>query len=132
MKSLGDMKAIKNDVMKAAEKRFSPEFRNRIDEIVIFSPLTMDEVREIAKIYLSGIKKQIERQGKFVEVTDDALGALTKKGYSPSYGARFLKRHIDQKVKLPITGLWQTATKFFVDVEDDEIVVSVNEAFSLN
>ncbi len=50
-KTLGDMKAIRGDVMKAAENRFSPEFRNRIDEIVIFSPLTMDEVRDIAKIY---------------------------------------------------------------------------------
>ncbi|MFH4233551.1 AAA family ATPase, partial [Acinetobacter baumannii] len=47
-KSLGDMMQIKNEVLKAAEQRFSPEFRNRIDEIVVFSPLTMDEVREIA------------------------------------------------------------------------------------
>ncbi|MER3631335.1 MAG: chaperone protein ClpB, partial [Blastocatellia bacterium] len=51
-KSLGDIAQIKNEVLKAAEQRFSPEFRNRIDEIVVFSPLTMDEVREIAKLYL--------------------------------------------------------------------------------
>jgi ATP-dependent Clp protease ATP-binding subunit ClpA len=49
-KTLGDMREIKGAVMKAAETRFSPEFRNRIDEIVVFSPLTMDEVRDIANI----------------------------------------------------------------------------------
>src|SRR5699024_9935378 len=52
MKSVGDVNAIKGDVMRAAETRFTPEFRNRIDEIIIFSPLTMDEVREIAGLYV--------------------------------------------------------------------------------
>jgi len=59
-KSLGDIAQIKNEVLKAAEQRFSPEFRNRIDEIVVFSPLTMDEVREIAKLYLNKVKKTME------------------------------------------------------------------------
>ncbi len=132
MKSRGEMKEIKGDVMKAAETRFSPEFRNRIDEIVVFSPLVMDEVREIAKIYLGKIKRNMERQGKVVEVTDSALDVLTEKGYSPAYGARFLKRYIDQKVKLPITNAWKTARQFTVDAEDGEIVVKPMDAFSLN
>jgi ATP-dependent Clp protease ATP-binding subunit ClpC len=132
MKSRGEMKEIKGDVMKAAETRFSPEFRNRIDEIVVFSPLVMDEVREIAKIYLGKIKRNMERQGKVVEVTDSALDVLTEKGYSPAYGARFLKRYIDQKVKLPITNAWKTARQFTVDAEDNEIVVKPTDAFSLN
>src|SRR5205823_1200549 len=51
-KTAADFRAIKNEVMKAAEIRFSPEFRNRIDEIVVFSPLTMDEVRQIAQLYI--------------------------------------------------------------------------------
>jgi ATP-dependent Clp protease ATP-binding subunit ClpC len=132
MKSLGDIKAIKSDIMRAAEQRFSPEFRNRIDEIVIFSPLTMDEVREIAKLYLGKLKRRMERQGKLVEVTDKALDVLTEHGYSPAYGARFLKRHIDQKVKLPITNQWKLATRFVIDAEDGEIVVKPTDAFSLN
>ncbi|MDQ3131334.1 MAG: ATP-dependent Clp protease ATP-binding subunit, partial [Acidobacteriota bacterium] len=57
-KTLGDVIQIKGEVMKAAETRFSPEFRNRIDEIIIFSPLTMDEVRDIAKIYLAKLKRK--------------------------------------------------------------------------
>jgi ATP-dependent Clp protease ATP-binding subunit ClpA len=131
-KSLGDMKQIRGDVMKAAETRFTPEFRNRIDEIVIFSPLTMDEVREIAKLYLASLQRNMVRQGKVVEVTDAAIDMLTEKGFSPAYGARFLKRHIDQKVKLPITNEWKLATKFLVDAEDGEITVKPAEVFSLN
>jgi ATP-dependent Clp protease ATP-binding subunit ClpA len=118
--------------MRAAEQRFSPEFRNRIDEIIIFSPLTMDEVREIAKLYLNKLKKRMERKGKLVEVTDQAIDTLTEKGFSPAYGARFLKRHIDQKVKLPITNQWKLATRFLIDSEDNEVVVKPMDAFSLN
>lgn len=131
-KSQGEMKNIRQDVMKAAETRFTPEFRNRIDEIVIFSPLVMDEVREIAKLYLAKIQKNMERQGKKVEITEAALNLLTEKGFSPAYGARFLKRHIDQKVKLPITNEWKMAIKFTVDAVDGEITVVPGEVFSLN
>ncbi len=131
-KTLGDVREIKGAVMKTAEQRFSPEFRNRIDEIVVFSPLTMDEVREIATIYLSKLKKNMERQGKQVEITEAAIDKLTEKGFSPAYGARFLKRHVDQKVKLPITNQWKLATRFTVDVENDDIVVKAMDAFSLN
>lgn len=132
MKSRGEMKEIKGDVMKAAETRFSPEFRNRIDEIVVFSPLVMDEVREIAKLYLAKVKRNMERQGKSVEITENALNVLTEKGFSPAYGARFLKRYIDQKVKLPITNQWKAAMRFIVDAEEGEIVVRPVDAFSLN
>ncbi len=132
MKSKGEVREIKNSVMKSAETRFSPEFRNRIDEIVVFSPLTMDEVREIAKLYLTKLKRQMERQGKHIEVTEAALNLLTEKGFSQTYGARFLKRHIDEKVKLPVTNSWKTSSDFQVDVVDGEIVVTTKDAFSLN
>ena len=122
-KTLGDVRAIKNEVMKAAEQRFSPEFRNRIDEIVVFSPLTMDEVRQIALLYLNKLRRQMEYQGKEVEVSEKAIDLLTEKGFSPAYGARFLKRHIDEKVKLPITTMWKGATRFLVDVENGEVTI---------
>ena len=131
-KTLGDIKQIRTDVMKAAETRFSPEFRNRIDEIIVFSPLTMDEVRDIARLYLAKLKRNMERQGKIVEITEAAVNLLTEKGYSPAYGARFLKRHIDQKVKLPITNLWKAGVRFMVDAADGEVSVTPNDAFSLN
>jgi ATP-dependent Clp protease ATP-binding subunit ClpA len=132
LKSVGNMQAIRSDVMKAAETRFTPEFRNRIDEIVIFSPLTREEVREIAKLYIAKIRRNMEKQGKMMEVTDAAIELITDKGYSPTYGARFLKRHIDQKVKLPITNSWKAAAKFIVDADGEEIVVRTDEVFNLN
>lgn len=131
-KTLGEVKQIKGEVMKAAETRFTPEFRNRIDEIIVFSPLTMDEVREIAKIYLGKLKRKMESQGKVVEISDAALDRLTEKGFSPAYGARFLKRYIDQKVKLPITNEWKLGRRFVVDVDDGDIAVKPMDAFSLN
>ena len=114
--------------MKASEQRFSPEFRNRIDEIVVFSPLTMDEVRQIAKLYLEKLRRQMERQGKQVEITEAAINRLTENGYNTAYGARFLKRHIDEKVKLPITGMWKSSSSFRVDVENGEVVVKPDGA----
>ena len=69
----------------------------------------------------------MERQGKYVEVTEAAVNRLTEKGYNTAYGARFLKRHIDEKVKLPITAMWKTATSFRVDTENGETVVKANE-----
>src|SRR5919109_446608 len=98
-KTLGDIRAVKNEVMKAAEQRFSPEFRNRIDEIVVFSPLTMDEVKQIAQLYLSKLRRQMESQGRSLVISERALDSLTEKGYSTQYGARFLKRYIDEHVK---------------------------------
>jgi ATP-dependent Clp protease ATP-binding subunit ClpC len=122
-KTASDFRIVKNEVMKAAEQRFSPEFRNRIDEIIVFAPLTMDEVRQIAELYVTRLQRQMQRQGKEVTVTDAALNFLTEKGFNTKYGARFLKRHIDEKVKLPLTAMWKTATNFVVDLEDGEAVV---------
>ncbi len=122
-KTAADFRVVNNEVMKAAEQRFSPEFRNRIDEIIVFAPLTMDEVRQIARLYLDKLGRQMERQGKTVQVTEAAVNLLTEKGFSTSYGARFLKRHIDEKVKLPITSMWKTASNFLVDVEEAEVTV---------
>jgi ATP-dependent Clp protease ATP-binding subunit ClpA len=122
-KTAAEFRVVKNEIMKAAEMRFSPEFRNRIDEIVVFAPLTMDEVRQIAQLYVDRLARQMERQGKGLQVTDAAVNLLTEKGFSTKYGARFLKRHIDESVKLPITALWKTAAKFLVDGEDGVTVV---------
>jgi ATP-dependent Clp protease ATP-binding subunit ClpC len=122
-KTTGDLEEIKRAVMQAAETRFSPEFRNRIDEIVIFSPLTQDEVKQIANLYLNSLRRQMERQGKLITITEAAVDLLVEKGFSPAYGARFLKRTIDEKVKLPLTNLWKGFNGFTVDVKDVDIDV---------
>src|SRR5437868_5756879 len=124
----GDMKQIRGDVMKAAETRFTPEFRNRIDEIIVFAPLTLDEVREIAKLYLTKLQRNMERQGKLVEVTEAALVHLVEKGFSPAYGARFLKRTIDELVKLPVTTRWKESDYFLADFEDGQMKIKTSKA----
>jgi ATP-dependent Clp protease ATP-binding subunit ClpC len=126
-KTLADVKQIKREVIKAAEERFSPEFRNRIDEIVVFSPLTQDEVKQIAELYLGIIKRQMKRQGKELEVSESAVVYLVEKGFSPVYGARFLKRTIDEIVKLPMTTRWKEAERFQVDFEDGELKITASQ-----
>ena len=126
-KTLADVKQIKREVIKAAEERFSPEFRNRIDEIVVFSPLTQDEVKQIAELYLGIIKRQMKRQGKELEVSESAVVYLVEKGFSPTYGARFLKRTIDEIVKLPMTTRWKEAESFKVDFADGELKISASQ-----
>jgi ATP-dependent Clp protease ATP-binding subunit ClpA len=123
-KTLADIRQIKRDVIKAAEERFSPEFRNRIDEIVVFSPLTQDEVKQIAELYIGIIKRQMKRQGKELVVSEAAVVYLVEKGFSPAYGARFLKRTIDEIVKLPVTTRWKEAEHFTVDLENGELIIT--------
>ncbi len=120
-KTLDDTVEVKREVMKAAEERFSPEFRNRIDELIVFSPLTQDEVKQIAQIYIGAMRKRMELQGKKVVITDAALAYVVEKGFSPTYGARFLKRTIDERIKLPITNIWKAFNSFVVDMVDGDL-----------
>ena len=78
------------------------------------------------------LRRQMERQGKEVDVTQAAVDLLTEKGYSPAYGARFLKRHIDEKVKLPLTAMWKGASQFQVDYDGTEITITALDAPSVN
>jgi ATP-dependent Clp protease ATP-binding subunit ClpC len=122
-KTLADVKQIEREVIKAAEDRFSPEFRNRIDEIVVFSPLTQDEVKLIAELYLNIIRRQMRHQGKQLDVSEAAVVHLVEKGFSPAYGARFLKRTIDELVKLPVTTGWKESDSFYVDLVDGKLKI---------
>lgn len=114
---------LKKTIMKEVESTFSPEFLNRIDDIIIFSPLTREEVKKIAMIYLSNINRHMEENGKTLEVSNAAVDMLVDTGYSPKYGARFLKRHIDEKVKIPITLQWKQGSCFSIEAMGDEVVV---------
>jgi ATP-dependent Clp protease ATP-binding subunit ClpA len=114
---------VEGDVMRELERRFPPEFRNRIDEVVLFAPLTHDEVREIARHYLQQVTLTMAKAGKTLVVDDEALELVVKKGYSMAFGARFLKRFIDEHIKLPISELWKHGSRFDVTVKDDQLVV---------
>jgi ATP-dependent Clp protease ATP-binding subunit ClpA len=113
---------VQADVRHEMERRFSPEFLNRIDEVVLFSPLSPDEARAIAAHYLSTIATTVAKAGKAITVDDGALDAIVKHGHSPAYGARFLKRIVDECVKVPISTNWH-ASRFHVTVEGGDVVV---------
>jgi len=118
-----DVDHVKGDVRRELERRFSPEFRNRIDEVVQFTPLTVDDVRRIAAGYLSDLEETMEKAGRTIEIDDDALDLVAAQGYSIAFGARFLKRVIDEQIKLPITMRWNDGTHFRVRVARQSIVV---------
>lgn len=134
MKPLGFMPEGKNvgylkkDIMREVEATFSPEFLNRIDDTIVFSPLTREEVRRVALMYLEKISVQMASYDKGFTTTDEALARLVISGYSPKYGARFLKRTIDDKVKIPITLKWKEGDFFTVDVHGDEITVEATSS----
>jgi ATP-dependent Clp protease ATP-binding subunit ClpA len=114
---------IQGEVNRELERRFPPEFRNRIDEVVLFQPLTKDEVRQIALKYLEQVTAALKRWNKVVTIEPDALEKLVTDGYSPAYGARFLKRVIDDRIKLPLSQRWKEANHFRATVADDQIVI---------
>jgi ATP-dependent Clp protease ATP-binding subunit ClpA len=114
---------VKGEVGKELERHFPPEFRNRIDEVVLFTPLCEDDVRAIAEIELEKLAQTLATSGRTLEVEPEAIDQLVKEGYSLAYGARFLKRVIDDKVKLPISQSWQGGPEFRVTVENGKIVV---------
>ena len=97
---------VEGDVQRELERRFSPEFRNRIDEVVIFSPLSKDEVRQIALQQIEKIERTMSESGRTLSVTPAALEEIVAEGYSLAYGARFLKRVIDSRIKLPVSQRW--------------------------
>jgi ATP-dependent Clp protease ATP-binding subunit ClpA len=114
---------VQGEVMRELERRFPPEFRNRIDEVVLFSPLTHDEVREIARHYLEQVKLTLAKAGKTIKIEEAALEVVVKKGYNIAFGARFLKRYIDEQIKLPISARWKEGTHFDVRGQNGDIVV---------
>jgi ATP-dependent Clp protease ATP-binding subunit ClpA len=120
-----DVEQIQGEIMREVERRFTPEFRNRIDEVVLFRPLSKDEVRQIAIQQLDKIQRSLEKSGRSLTVTPAALEQLVQDGYSLAYGARFLKRTIEERIKLPISQRWTDGTRFTADVRGGAIAIDV-------
>ncbi len=121
-----DVEQIQGEITRELERRFTPEFRNRIDEVIIFRPLAMDEVREIALQQVARIDLSLAKSGRRLSVSPAALEQLVQEGYSLAYGARFLKRVIDKRIKLPISQRWTEGEDFGVDVREGQIEVTVS------
>src|SRR6187399_1016415 len=117
------MTQVQSEVHREIERRFSPEFRNRIDQVVVFEPLTRDQVRGIAEKYLDEIARTLCRSEKCLTVEPEVIDALVTAGHSMANGARFLKRVIDERIKLPLSQQWKEASGFRATLEGDRIVV---------
>ena len=88
----------KRQVLELLKKTIRPEFLNRIDDIIMFTPLNEKEIREIVGLQLNGVKKMLAQNGVTLEFTDEALNLIANKGYDPQFGARPVKRVIQRMV----------------------------------
>lgn len=122
MAGQGDYAAMKNAVMAIAGRHFRPEFINRIDESVVFRPLGSEQIAKIADIQLERLRKRLAANNYNLEVSRAALVILTEVGYDPVFGARPLKRAIQQYIENPLAQDLLSG-RF---VPGDTIVVGVN------
>ena len=100
-----DPELIKDKVLDEVRKHFRPEFVNRIDEIVVFQALDAKQIQAIAKIQLKRLEQRLAAQDMRLEVSDAALAQIAKAGFDPLYGARPLKRAIQQEIENPLARL---------------------------
>jgi ATP-dependent Clp protease ATP-binding subunit ClpB len=98
----GNEEQMREAVNEALQTRFLPEFLNRVDEVLIFHPLTAVQIRRIVELQIQRLQKQLGDRGVELEVTAAALDAIAAQGYDPTYGARPLKRVIQQRIQNPL------------------------------
>ena len=114
-------------VMNAVSQHFRPEFINRIDEVVIFHPLQKDQIRAIADIQLERLRSRLKERDIGLTVDDTAFDLLIEAGFDPVYGARPLKRAIQQQVENPLaqkilSGEFQPGDNILIKAEDGHLV----------
>ena len=125
-----DFKEAKKSVMDAVKRHFRPEFLNRIDEMIVFRPLTEEDLKHIVSILMSDVTKRLKERELQLEITSEAMQLLVKEGSDFTMGARPLKRAIQRLIEDPVSDLIlkgdATEGKTIkADVKDNEIVVSV-------
>ncbi len=99
---LSDREVGRDEVLRTLQRNFRPEFLNRLDEIVVFHPLSKDDLKEIVKIQLTRVERLLRERGYNLEVTPEALAYLADVGWDPDFGARPLKRAIQREVQDPL------------------------------
>ncbi|MDX3913309.1 MULTISPECIES: ATP-dependent chaperone ClpB [Olivibacter] len=117
----------KNEVFELLKKSIRPEFLNRIDEVIMFTPLNRDEIGEIVRLQFNGVQKQLAEMGIQLEASDEALDWLAQLGYDPQFGARPLKRVIQKRIlnelsKEILAGKIDKDSKIKLDMFDHKFV----------
>ena len=117
----------KNEVFELLKQTIRPEFLNRIDELIMFTPLQQSEIRDIVELQIRQVQKLLERNGVQLEVTEGAIELFAREGYDPQFGARPVKRVLQRMLlnklsKQIIAGTINTEKPIRVDVAENEIV----------
>jgi len=117
---------MKSAVMDVVGGHFRPEFINRIDEVVVFHPLARDQIHGIANIQLDGLRRRLAERDLRLVLSDAALDLLVAAGYDPVYGARPLKRAIQQRIENPLAqrilaGSYTPGDTVRVEVDGDQL-----------
>ena len=121
------IESVRGDVRRELERRFAPEFLNRIDDIVMFAPLTQDEAREIASMHVQQIAERLAAAGKTLTVSSEALDQIVREGHSVTQGARRLKRAIEEQIAMPLSDEWHEGRAFDVQLVDGRVrIVNVD------
>ncbi|MCF7836544.1 ATP-dependent Clp protease ATP-binding subunit [Candidatus Gracilibacteria bacterium] len=100
-----EFEELKTDVLNKLEESFRPEFLNRVDKVVVFEPLTSDEIKEIVKLHLKDLEERLREKKIKLELNAAALTYLAEKSYNPKYGARPVRRAITEKIEDELAGL---------------------------
>ena len=113
---------------RAAPGHFRPEFLNRVDEIVLFKPLTRAEIERIVELQIEAVAQRLAERRMTLELTAEAEALIAERGYDPVYGARPLRRYIQREVETRIgraliAGDIVDGARIIVDAEGDELVV---------
>ena len=125
-----DFKAAKKSVMDAVKRHFRPEFLNRIDEMIVFHPLTEEDLKEIVTILMSDVTKRLEERDLQLEISPEAMQLLVKEGSDFTMGARPLKRAIQRLIEDPVSDLIlkgdaKEGKIIKADAKDNNLVVSI-------
>ncbi len=121
----------KDKVNQLLKTKFKPEFINRIDEIITFSPLTRDNLAQIVEIQTASLRQRVEELGMELTITESAKQYLADESYEPLFGARPLRRVIRQRIEIPlsmriISNEFQKDDNILIDCENNELLFKVN------
>ena len=125
-----DFKEAKKSVMDAVKRHFRPEFLNRIDEMIVFHPLTEEDLKKIVTILMSDVTKRLEERDLQLEISPEAMQLLVKEGSDFTMGARPLKRAIQRLIEDPVSDLIlkgdaKEGKIIKADAKDNDLVVSI-------
>ncbi|HEU4798261.1 MAG TPA: AAA family ATPase, partial [bacterium] len=118
---------MKEHITEELRRTFRPEFLNRIDEVIVFRPLTSDQLKLIVNILISRVQRELRGQSMELEITEAAKDLLVKEGYDPSFGARPLRRAIQRLVEDQLSdellrGSFSSGDTVLVDARENRLV----------